>query len=251
MLELKKLIKADIIKLKSTKMIWMHFYIPILGLIIFLAYYTYTPWSSFVKISAYLQVLSIIFPILIGVIASIVAEQEYIAGGFQKILMDSEIKYLTFISKLILFLLLGTLSTILAVIGFYVGFYFIENNVFPFSMYLVVVGILIGSNVFLYVLHFFLSFRFSKGVSIGAGIVESLASALFLTGMGDGRWPFVPSSWSIRFVGSLIMKYQNIENKVLDPDLKLGIIISIVITFFSFVMMLIWFTRWEGNRGEE
>ena len=136
------------------------------------------------------------------------------AGGFQNILIGSEVKYLTFISKLILLLLLGTLSTILATIGFYVGFSFIENNIFPFTMYLAVVGILIRSNMFLYILHLFLSLRFSKEISIGVGIVESLASALFLTGMGDGRWPFVPSSWSIRFVGSLLMKYQNTGNVV-------------------------------------
>ena len=78
MIEFKKLIKADIIKFKSTQIPWMHLYIPILGLIIFLSYYSYTPWTSFSKISAYLQVLSITFPMLIGIITSIVAEQEYI-----------------------------------------------------------------------------------------------------------------------------------------------------------------------------
>lgn len=251
MLQLKKLIKADIIKLKSTQMIWMHLYIPILGLIIFLGYYSYTSWSNFGKISAYLQVLCIVFPILIGTITSMVADQEYTAGGFQNILINSEPKYLTFVSKLILLLLLGTLSTILAVIGFYIGYSFIENNIFPININLAVVGILIGSNVFQYILHFFLSFRFSKGVSIGVGIAESLASALFLTGMGDGRWPFVPSSWSIRFVGSLLMKYQNGSSIFIDPDLHLGVIISIVLTIFFFAIMLVWFTRWEGKKLEE
>ncbi|MFZ2264173.1 MAG: hypothetical protein WAV63_10880, partial [Trichococcus flocculiformis] len=110
---------------------------------------------------------------------------------------------------------------------------------------------LIGSNIFLYILHLFLSFRFSKSVSIGVGIAESLVAALFLTGMGDGRWPFLPSSWSIRFIGSLLMKYQNTGSILLDQDLKLGIIISIVLTFLSFTIMLVWFKNWEGSRTEE
>lgn len=245
------LIKADIIKLKSTQLIWMHLYVPILGLIIFLAYYSYTPWSSFDKISIYLQVLSIVFPILIGIVTSIVADQESIAGGFQNILIASKVKCLSFISKLVLLLLLGTFSTILATIGFYVGSSIMEYNMFPITMYLAVVGILIGSNVFLYILHLFISFRFSKGVSIGIGIVESLATALFLTGMGNGRWPFVPSTWSIRFVGSLLMKYQNSGNMLFDPNLKLGIAISIITTFLSFIVMSVWFTGWEGRRAEE
>lgn len=251
MLQLIKLIKADIMKLKSTQMIWMHLYIPLLGLIIFLGYNFITPWGNFSKISVYFQVLCIVFPILIGIITSMVADQEYTAGGFQNILVSSEPKYLTFTSKLILFLSLGTLSTVLAVIGFYIGYSFIDNNIYPIYINLAVVGILIGSNVFLYILHFFLSFRFSKGVSIGVGIAESLASALFLTGMGDGRWPFVPSSWSIRFVGSLLMEYQNDSSVLIEPDLHLGIIISIVVTVLSILIMLVWFTRWEGNQLEE
>ena len=249
MLQLKKLLKADIMKLKSTQMIWIHLYIPVLGLIIFLSYYSYTPWNSSSKVSAYLQVLCIVFPILIGIITSMVSDQEYIAGGFQNILASSKIKCLSFISKYTLFLLLGLLSTILSVIGFYVGFSFIENDIFPFTMYLAVVGILIGSNIFEYILHFFLSLRFSKGVSIGVGIVESLISALFLTGMGDGRWVFTPCSWSIRFIGSLLIRYQNIN--FIDPDLHLGIIICILGTILSFLIMLVWFTKWEGKKAEE
>lgn len=251
MLQLKKLIKADIKKLKSTQMILMHLYIPILGLIIFLSYYSYTPWGSFGKVSVYLQVLCIVFPILIGIITSMAADQEYLAGGFQNILIRSKTKYLAFISKLILFLFLGTFSTILAIIGFYIGYSLIENNIFPITTYLAVVVVLMGSNVFLYILHFFLSLRSSKSVSIGVGIVETLISALFLTGMGDGLWPFAPSAWSIRFIESLLMKYQNGQSIFIDPDLHLGIIMSIIVTIISFVIMIVWFTRWEGEKLEE
>lgn len=249
--QLKKLLKADIIKLKSTQMIWIHLYIPILGLIIFLSYYSYAPLSAYIKVSAYLQVLCMVFPILIGIITSIAADQEYVAGNYKNLLASSEKKYLSFISKLIILLLLGGFSTLLAVIGFYLGFSFIENDTLPLTMYLAVAGLLICSNIFLYILHLFLSFRFSKGVSIGVGIVESLISALFLTGMGDGRWPFFPSSWGIRFIGYLLMKYQNISGTFREPDLYLGIIISIVGTILSLIIMLVWFTNWEGKKAEE
>ena len=251
MIEFKKLIKADLIKFKSTQIIWVHLYVPILGLIIFLSYYSYAPWDSFGEVSAYLQVLGIAFPMLIGIITSIIADQEYIAGGYHNILIASKIKYLSVISKFILCLLFGTLSTILAVVGFYIGYSFIDSNIYPVYINLAIVAIFMGSNIFIYILHLFLSFRFAKAVSIGAGIVESLVAALFLTGMGDGRWPFFPSSWSIRFIGSLLMKYQGVENILIGQDLKMGIIISIVLTFLSFTTMLIWFKNWEGNRSEE
>ncbi len=144
MIEFKKLIKADIIKFKSTQIPWMHLYIPILGLIIFLSYYSYTPWTSFSKISAYLQVLSITFPMLIGIITSIVAEQEYIAGGFKNILIASETKNLSIMSKFTLCLLFGSLSTILAVVGFYIGYSFIDSNIYPIYIS-IPIGLLVGS----------------------------------------------------------------------------------------------------------
>src|SRR5699024_9966423 len=118
------------------------------------------------------------------------------------------------ISKGILLIILGVLATVLSVIGFYIGFSFIDNSFFPITVYLLVALILIGSNIFEYILHFFLSFRFSNNISIGIGILESLISALFLTGMGDGRWPFFPSSWSSRFISSLLIKYEGANNYV-------------------------------------
>lgn len=248
--DLKRLLKTDIIKLKSTGLLWLHLCVPLLGLMVFLGYYSYTPWTDFSKISAYLQVLCMTFPILIGIITSIIAEQEYMAGGFQNILISSEIKFLSFISIYIVVLVLGILSTILSVVGFYIGFSHIGNNIFSFNIYLSVICILIGSNLFEYIFHFFLSFRFSKGISIGVGIVESLISALFLTGMGDGRWQFFPCAWSIRFINSLLIKYENFNNYV-DPSLNLGIKIAFVGTIMAFIMVLMWFTKWEGNKAEE
>ena len=244
MIELKRLLKTDIMKLNATGIGWLHIGIPSLGILVFLSYYSYTTWENSYKVLTYLQTLCIVFPILIGIITSIVADQEYEAGSFQNILSSSEKKYLSFISKYLIVFGLGILSTILAVIGSYVGFSIMGYNTLPLHMYLSVVGILIGSNIFLYTLHFFLSFRLSKGISIGIGIVESLISALFLTGMGDGRWHLFPSAWSVRFISSLVQKYEN-PNISMDPFFKLGIILSISGTILIFIMILIWFNRWE------
>lgn len=252
MLQFKRLLKADIIKLKSTLLLWIHIIIPLLGVAIFLCYYSFTTWNNVGKISGYLQTLCIAFPTLIGIIASLSADQEYMAGSYQNILNVSQLKSLAMISKIILFLVLGFLSTILAVIGFYLGFLFIGETIFTLTTYLKVIVIIFWSNIILYILHFFLSLRFSSSVSIGVGIIETLISALFLTSMGDGIWPFVPCSWSMRFVESLILKYSSINGIVLlDPDLKWGIMISITATILSIIILLIWFTKWEGNRAEE
>mgnify|MGYP000903202319 FL=1 len=55
----------------------------------------------------------------------------------------------------------------------------------------------------------------------------------------------------MRFIESLFIKYQNINSTFKDPDLLLGIIISIIGTILSLVFMIIWFRSWEGKRAEE
>lgn len=249
MLELKRLIKADIIKMKSTKLLWMHLWIPLLGLAIMLGYYCISPWSSINKIAAYFEILCIAYPVLIGVITSMMADQEFEAGNYQNLLGKSRIKSFAFLSKYILCTSLGFISTMTAVLGFYFGFTFISTSPLTFEGYLVIGIVLFFSNLIQYTLHFFISLRFSRGVSIGLGVVEALLCALFRTGMGDGRWPFVPASWSIRYVMYLMNKY--FGGIFIDPSLNQGIIITISGTLLSFILMLLWFIKWDGKRAEE
>lgn len=250
MKSLNKLVKVDIMKLKSTQMVPIHVYMPILGLVIFLSYYYFTSWDSYNKISSYLQTICITLPVLISVITSMVSEQEHISGDFRNILTYSGIKFVPLISKFIIFLSLGLFSILISNVGFYIGFSLIDIKIFPLSIYVYSSLILLVSSMFMYNIHFFLSFRFSKSISIGIGILESLIAALFLTGMGDSIWPLFPSSWSSRFISSLIMKYQGASEYV-DPLLNKGIIISIIFTIVSFLAIITWFTKWEGKKLEE
>lgn len=123
-----------------------------MGVALFLSYYSYTQWDNVGKISGYLEILCVVFPTLIAIITSIFAEQEYIAGNHQNIFNASQLKSLTIVSKIILSLILGFLSTALAVLGFYIGFSFIGDTVFHFGIYLKVVFILLGSNIIIYIL---------------------------------------------------------------------------------------------------
>ena len=55
-----------------------------------------------------------------------------------------------------------------------------------------------GSSVPLYLWQLILAFQFGKGVSIGAGIISGLISALMLTGLGDYVWKYVFVCWTGR-----------------------------------------------------
>lgn len=56
--------------------------------------------------------------------------------------------------------------------------------------YVRLTGTLIFGSVPLYLEHLFLNLIFPKTVSQCVGVAQSVVSALFLTGLGEGRWQF-------------------------------------------------------------
>jgi len=187
------LIKADFMKMRRTSFYWIHIIMPIIGIIIFCGYYSSSVWAFESKVLAYLEAISIVFPFSIGILCSMVVEQEFMAGKFKEILSTEWGKRKSILSKIIMLLLMGLFSLILAIGVFLVGFQFIlKQNVLPFSFFVYSTLFIFASQIFLYLFHLWLSFFLGKGASIGMGIFESLCAALLLTGLGDGLWYFVP-----------------------------------------------------------
>ncbi len=249
MTDIIRCLHSDSIKIKRLPIQLAHLIIPICIAGLFLAYYSFSPWNELDKIGAYLQVLGIGFPFLIGLFSVLLAEQEQSAGNYQEMLSYSK-RLPVFFSKLLLLIGWGAFSSLLACLVFGIGSrYVLKEQVIGLIFYAKVAFILLGSSVCLYSLHLFLAFRFNKAISIGFGITESLVSALFLTGMGDGIWSYVPCSWSARFVTyALTMK---IENTLLEPDCKVAILLCVIITISSFIMYGIWACQWEGQSSSD
>ncbi|MDX5661369.1 lantibiotic immunity ABC transporter MutG family permease subunit, partial [Clostridioides difficile] len=197
MRQLIRIFCSDLIKLKRNFIILMHICIALMGMGLFLWYYKVSGADNILKIVAYLQVIAIAFPLLSGVVCSMFVEQEYYAGNYKHMLTISNPKYLTLISKYLILVCLGFVATLVSVLGFKFG---ISKAYFTSSFYMISILILIGCNLFEYILHLFLSLRFGKGASIGVGIVEMLLSALLLTGLGSGIWQYFPCAWGVRFI---------------------------------------------------
>ncbi|MBW9151235.1 lantibiotic immunity ABC transporter MutG family permease subunit [Clostridium estertheticum] len=248
MIALLRCIKSDFYKLRHTSIPWIHLLIPLAGAIMFLAYYRVSSWDTVKKITGYLETLAIAFPLLIGIISGIVIEQEEQAGNFQTLLCNTKSKNTTYLSKLIVLLLLGSFSIILAVGIFALGF-----QTMPNIFYLKAAGALVIGNVFLYILHVFISLQFGKGASTGLGIAESLISALMITGLGDGVWRFIPSAWSVRFCDYIVFKftYHSVNSYATQAalDTKQGLFIMLFALCITFAISLFWFKKWEGRKS--
>lgn len=243
---LMRCVKSDLYKLRHTSILWLHLLIPLVGAIVFLAYYSSSArGTSMSKISGYLEVLSITFPLLIGLISGMVMAQEEQAGDFQILLCGIESKFLTYLSKLMLLVLLGSFSIALSVGTFGLVF----QTASPL-LYLTAAGALLVGNLFLYVLHVFISLQFGMGASIGLGVAGSLVSALMLTGLGDGRWQWIPWAWAVRLVDYVVLKAMNPSLYALvSAELHNGFLVMIVVLCFSILASLYWFENWEGRKS--
>lgn len=190
-------------KLIHSSLILIHILVPLTGIAAFLAYYSVSFWNEEQKVSAYVQVLALIFPAIIGVVSSISWEHEARAGSFQMILSCPCPKYIPHLAKSCVLLFWGLASSIIAVCGFGMAFRLLGYTGFTTLFYWKASILLFVGNIPLYFIHTLISFSLGKGPCLGAGIGGSLVSALLVTGLGSKIWPFLPWGISIRFVSLL------------------------------------------------
>lgn len=249
-LEIVNSLKADSIKMKHTIFYWIHICIPILGLVLVVVSYLIHKNDAITSIGTLSENISLIFPILISVICSLVIEQEENTGNFKEILGNVYGKYLSFFSKILMLLFFGLASTILTIVGYFiVSKFFLHQSVFDLSFYAGLIFIILGSQIFLYLFHTFLSFAIGSAGSIGIAIFESLIAGLMNTSLGDGIWFLIPCGWCTRFTKYFIVKV-NIVHKSLNSMLNygLGINCCILFTIIFFIFLIIWFHFYEGKK---
>lgn len=239
-------LRADLLKTKRLSIRKAHLLIPIITTSAFIAYYAYSPWNKCMKVNIFYQVLGMGLPFLIGLFCAILSEQEESAGYFQKMLMQSK-KVTPFLSKLFLLLLFCLCSLLMTSLIFGVLFNFVlKENAVGFPFYLFAALVMFASSIPMYILHLFLSLRFNKGVSIGLGIVESVVSALFLTGLGDSLWKYVPPAWLARMTTTFFSAYTGDIDAYIE--LKQVLPIYCIVMILGFLAYVIWAYQWEGTR---
>lgn len=251
MASLHGLFKADLLKTRHTPFLLVHLLAPLIAAAVFLAYYSYSPWSAADKVQAYLQVLGCALPTLIALVCSMAAEQEALAGHFQGMLALPAGRTRVYASKLLLLLLYGLCAILLAVVTFGIGFrYVLVQDSLGLDFYCYSALILSGSTAFLYLLHGFISLRFGRGASIGIGIAGSLIAALLLTGLGEGLWPYVPFAWAARFISIWTVASSGTPLSSAASQADIGAFVCAAATILAVPLSFLWFQRWEGRSAD-
>lgn len=246
---LMKRVRTEFYKMRHTFLFPIHILIPVISAGIFLAW---TRISAQLQFSAYVQAVGVAFPALSSLICAGSVELE-IPGRFQGFMMVPGKKECALLAKWMSLEILAFLAVMSAMVFYGAGNRLILGDMkIPFSVFLKAGVLLWSGSIPLYLEHLFLNLRLSKAVSLAVSVGQTLVSALFLTGLGDGRWQYVPCSWSSRgtslylaeifnrraALGASVTGFQDIFTCVL-----LGVILCVII--------FIWFHFYEGRQENE
>lgn len=248
--ELYRNLLAESWKMRHTLIPWLHVLLPALGIALFLSYYSFAAWSAQEKVAGYIETLSIVLPLIISVVCAMSVEMEE-KGHFQTLLGVAAGRRNPFAAKWMLLSGLGFSAICLAVLGFAGGFWMMTGRmVLEFGEYLSLAGVLWCGGMNLYLIHLILNLAFSKSVSLCAGTAELVIAALFLTGLGEGRWQFFPCAWGGRWSAFLLQYWE--ENRAVSGEhmagsLSAGVIITIVLWCGG----LLWFHFYEGRQCKD
>ena len=237
---------SDFYKMKRTPIPWLHVFVPLIGALAFLWYYSATGNDdSLGELTGFIEVLCMVFPLLIGLLCAMTAAQEEQTGNYQMILSGTKSRVTAYMSKVFSLLILSAFAVTLTVATFSAGLHAVSSQ-----LYVHIVFAAWGGNMFLYILHLFVGFRFGRGASIGLGVFGTLVSALMMTGLGDSIWHWVPWAWSVRLCANLIFRLQN-PMAFSATDMQYAIMVCLAVTLLSLAVSLVWFQRWEGSKSNE
>ena len=245
--------KSEFIKMRHTKLLWIHVLVPCAGAAAFLFYYTFAPWSAAARVQAYVETLAVAYPFLSALACSMSVELEE-EGRMQTFLILCRKKRHAFLGKWLALNLCSLAASVLAVLGFAAGYtQMIGRSPYPPHCYFLSALLLWFGQTVLYTFYLFLSLRYAKAATVAAGIIGAVLAALMLTGLGDGCWPFIPCAWSGRWNSFLLLYETGDANRwsglsgALPKELAVCAAAAILITS----AIVLWFHYYEGRRCEE
>lgn len=253
MMGLIQLGRVEVLKWRRTPLYWIHLLLPLAGGAVFLAYYAISGWDPASEVQAYLEVTAGIWPFVCGMVCAMSVELEEVSR-FQSFFGLPQKRYHALLVKWMSLLAAGFFSGMLGCVGFGLVYRQMDGGaVYPLKMYLEAAVVLWLGQTVLYLWHLCLSLRFGKPISIGLGLVESVWSMLFLTGLGEGRWMFFPWCWSGRWCDHLLSYNRTGGGHAAFWQGNVPAVFAICagIAVLLTAAAFLWFWKFEGRRQQE
>lgn len=243
--------KAEIYQMLHSKLLIVHFVVPILGVIVFTSYYRYAPWKDLDQISGYLQIVAVAFPILVGIVMGIANEEERKAAQFQRILTVPYSKKIAHLSKFLALSTMGVISVLIAIVGFGMLAIARGNEVIGGMDYFKLAMLLFITHISWYTIEYIVGFNWGSGIAVGLGIVGGLLSPLLSFSLGDSIWQITPCAWGMRLIGYAFEMMKDDKNPLTHQIFEHGIRYMIIISLIIFLIFMIWSEKWQGLCRQE
>lgn len=241
------LLKSSGYRMRHSLFYGVHILIPAAGVFLYAAYMGLRPAGGREHLTSYVTLLAMAYPAVTGIVTAMVTDREAKAGKMQNLLaVPSRVKGLA--AELVLLLLTGLLAMAAAVFGF-LAVPGLQGESIGAGGAILLTLLLWASNLPVYAAHLFLGLKFGEGVTIGAGVAESVVSAVMLTGLGDGVWYVWWPSYGMRF-STMVLALKQGASETLQSQMRFGGICYLVVSVLFLVMTFIWFQRFEGRREE-
>ena len=242
-------IAAELLKMKHTYLYPLHVGLPVLGSAVFLLYYSAAGQNPLAQLAGYLELLGAVLPFVISLICAenIGLEEsnrfQTMGGVIPQRQQSLWIKWLVLAG-------LGALAIGGAVALFGLGFSFVLGKKSVTAAGYWQLALLLGAGSLpVYLEHLFWNLRFSKSLSQCIGVAEFLLSALFLTGLGEGRWQFFPCSWSARSV-YLYCSSLAVEGgtRLFSREMKAALPVCLLLSAGMCVIIGVWWNRADAGQ---
>lgn len=235
---------SNFTKIKRTSIILLHLLVPIVITTLFLFYYAFAGYHIIHDVRLFFVILQICYPIFVSIVVPILINLDRNINNIQNALGLVESRRSVYLGKLLFLLFLSGTSMIIYELCFYVGVnFFLDIGIIHFGLYSAIFYIFLFSNLFLYLLHVPIAFRFGSSISVFLGISGTILAGFFENAIGDKIWPIIPWEWGVRF----LKNYFDFSS----VPIFWGVICLIIITVIVLVLSILWFSRWEGKVIQE
>lgn len=236
-------VRSERIKVRHTAFAAIHWIMPLLGAVLFFGYYMlYGNQNEYRKLNLMLEITATVFPVLISIVVGLNIVLEEKTSYFQSLLAVPKRETLLLAKLLVLYGAGGeALLFLFTMFGIGIGGLGLIEQL-PVGTLLAAVLGMAFCNFVIYIFHLFLSLKFGLGVSLFWGAFESLQCILYSNIELCGIWRYIPFSWSVNWAHDIL------QDNFVSHAMEWGLIIAL--SFGILIVMLKWFSCWEGRKAD-
>lgn len=235
---------SNFTKIKRTPIVLLNILTPIVITASYFAYYVSGGYHIISDVRIFFIFLQICYPIYVSIVVPILIGLDRNISSIQNTLGLVESRISVFFGKVIFLIFLSAINIILFELCFYIGVNLIPGISIPHqSSYFIIFLIFVSGNLFIYILHVPVAFKFGSSISVLLGISGTILAGYFENAIGDKIWPLIPWEWNVRFLKSY---FESSSEQIFT-----GIISLIIITSIALVLSLLWINKWEGKVIQE